>query len=40
MTPEPFYAVGEHYDDFSQTSDREVMRLLDEAQRWNREDVP
>jgi putative phosphoribosyl transferase len=39
-TPEPFYAVGEHYDDFSQTSDREVMRLLDEAQRWNREDVP
>jgi putative phosphoribosyl transferase len=40
MTPEPFYAVGEHYDDFSQTADREVMRLLDEAQRWNREDVP
>ncbi|WP_457090386.1 phosphoribosyltransferase [Microvirga sp. P5_D2] len=40
MTPEPFYAVSEHYDDFSQTSDREVMRLLDEAQRWNREDVP
>ena len=40
MTPEPFYAVGEHYDDFSQTSDREVMRLLDEAQRWKRESVP
>jgi putative phosphoribosyl transferase len=33
MTPEPFYAVGEHYDDFRQTSDREVTRLLDEAQR-------
>ena len=40
MTPEPFYAVGEHYDDFPQTSDREVTTLLDEAQRWNREDVP
>jgi putative phosphoribosyl transferase len=33
MMPEPFYAVGEHYDDFRQTSDREVTRLLDEAQR-------
>jgi putative phosphoribosyl transferase len=40
MTPESFYAVGEHYDDFSQTSDREVTTLLDEAQRWNREDIP
>ncbi len=39
MTPEPFYAVGEHYDDFRQISDREVTTLLDEAQRWNREDV-
>src|SRR5215212_2160334 len=29
MTPEPFYAVGEHYDDFHQTSDREVITLLD-----------
>jgi putative phosphoribosyl transferase len=40
LTPEPFYAVGEHYDDFRQTSDREVITLLDEAQRWNRESVP
>jgi putative phosphoribosyl transferase len=40
MTPEPFYAVGEHYDDFRQTSDREVTTLLDESQRWNREGVP
>jgi putative phosphoribosyl transferase len=39
MTPEAFYAVGGHYDDFRQTSDREVTTLLDEAQRWNREDV-
>jgi putative phosphoribosyl transferase len=40
LTPEPFYAVGEHYDDFSQTSDREVTTLLDEAWLWSREDVP
>lgn len=37
MTPEPFYAVGQHYDDFSQTSDREVTTLLDEARLWSRE---
>src|SRR3712207_1200261 len=35
LTPEPFYAVGEHYDDFRQISDREVTTLLDEAHRWN-----
>jgi putative phosphoribosyl transferase len=40
LTPEPFYAVGEHYDDFRQTSDREVTTLLDEARLWNRENVP
>jgi putative phosphoribosyl transferase len=39
MTPEPFYAVGEHYDDFHQTSDREVTTLLDEAQLWHRENA-
>lgn len=39
MTPEPFYAVGEHYDDFSQTEDREVITLLDEAQLWHRENA-
>jgi putative phosphoribosyl transferase len=39
LTPEPFYAVGVHYDDFRQTSDREVTTLLDEAQRGNRETV-
>lgn len=27
-TPEPFYAVGKHYADFSQTTDAEVKRLL------------
>ena len=30
-TPEPFYAIGAHYIDFSQVSDQEVVRLLDEA---------
>ena len=28
LTPEPFYAVGFWYDDFSQTSDEEVRELL------------
>lgn len=27
-TPEPFYAVGAHYSDFTQTSDEEVNRLM------------
>jgi putative phosphoribosyl transferase len=31
MTPEPFYAVGLWYEDFSQTSDEEVRELLDRA---------
>ena len=30
-TPEPFFAVGEFYADFSQTSDEEVVDLLDRA---------
>jgi len=30
-TPEPFFAVGPHYRDFTQTEDEEVIRLLDEA---------
>ena len=28
LTPEPFYGVGYWYDDFSQTSDEEVIDLL------------
>jgi putative phosphoribosyl transferase len=32
-TPEPFLGVGRWYDDFSQTSDEEVHRLLTEAGR-------
>jgi putative phosphoribosyl transferase len=31
MTPEPFYAVGLWYVDFAQTSDDEVVELLDKA---------
>jgi putative phosphoribosyl transferase len=30
-TPQPFYAVGAWYDDFSQTTDEEVLDLLDRA---------
>jgi putative phosphoribosyl transferase len=30
-TPEPFHAVGVHYEDFTQTSDEEVIELLDRA---------
>jgi putative phosphoribosyl transferase len=30
-TPQPFYGVGMWYEDFSQTTDDEVMRLLAEA---------
>jgi putative phosphoribosyl transferase len=32
-TPDPFDAVGEFYDDFSPTSDEEVVVLLDAAER-------
>jgi predicted phosphoribosyltransferase len=32
-TPEPFLAVGLHYDDFSATEDDEVVRLLEAAAR-------
>src|SRR5438094_4803760 len=32
-TPEPFYAVGMWYDDFSQTTDQEVQELLERAAR-------
>lgn len=30
-TPEPFYAIGQFYADFSQTSDREVADCLEQA---------
>jgi predicted phosphoribosyltransferase len=31
MTPEDFWSVGQWYEDFSQTSDADVTRLLEEA---------
>jgi putative phosphoribosyl transferase len=40
VTPEPFFAVGLWYDDFSQTTDEEVRTLLDRAaQRQSRPTV-
>jgi putative phosphoribosyl transferase len=39
MMPEPFYAVGVWYDDFSQTTDDEVRHLLDLAAREHVPDV-
>jgi putative phosphoribosyl transferase len=35
-TPEPFFAVGYWYEDFSQTSDEEVRQLLREAEAHRR----
>ena len=34
-TPAPFYAVGPHYRDFTQTEDDEVVRLLAQARQWS-----
>ena len=31
MSPEPFYSVGSHYRDFTQTTDDEVIDLLARA---------
>ncbi|WP_141731367.1 phosphoribosyltransferase [Oligoflexus tunisiensis] len=38
MTPEPFYGVGLWYEDFTQTSDDEVVSLLAQAETWIRTD--
>lgn len=34
-SPFPFFAVGAHYGDFTQTEDDEVIRLLAEAKGWS-----
>lgn len=34
--PEPFYAIGSWYHDFTQTSDEEVIELLDSARAFGR----
>ena len=36
-TPQPFYSVGEFYEDFEQTTDEEVSRLLTAAENWPQE---
>ncbi|TIO33939.1 phosphoribosyltransferase [Mesorhizobium sp.] len=33
-TPEPFVAVGRYYENFEQTTDTEVVRLLQQAERF------
>jgi putative phosphoribosyl transferase len=44
LTPEPFYAVGVWYQDFSQTTDQEVHELLEQAAnertKFGRDRVP
>jgi putative phosphoribosyl transferase len=35
--PEPFYGVGQFYDDFSQVSDAEVKQLIENASRQRRD---
>src|SRR4051812_24587450 len=37
IAPEPLYAISWHYEDFTQTSDQEVVALLNEAHTWSRE---
>ncbi len=37
MTPTNFYAVGQWYEDFSQTTDSEVIDLLERANRPSKE---
>jgi len=39
VTPQPFFSVGTWYDDFSQTSDEEVRRLLEEASQTVRQNT-
>jgi putative phosphoribosyl transferase len=35
LTPQPFYAVGQGYEDFGQTPDEEVLDLLAKAREWS-----
>jgi predicted phosphoribosyltransferase len=39
VTPQPFFSVGTWFDDFSQTSDEEVRRLLEEASQTVRQNT-
>ena len=40
ITPEPFYAVGAHYRDFTQTTDEEVIDLLNRASSARHHSLP
>ncbi|MHB0959570.1 MAG: phosphoribosyltransferase [Pirellulaceae bacterium] len=40
ITPDPFFSVGMWYDDFLQTSDHDVKRLLAEAEHWSTHPAP
>jgi len=40
QTPDPFYAVGAWYDDFSQTTDAQVRELLDRAAKSSTAPTP
>ncbi len=39
LTPEPFYAIGQFYADFSQTEDEEVIDLLKRSREWQKKEV-
>jgi putative phosphoribosyl transferase len=39
LTPEPFYAIGQFYEDFSQTTDEEVTELLKRAKQIRTKEV-
>lgn len=39
QTPEPFYAIGEFYDDFEQTEDDEVIKLLEMSKKHSQAEV-
>jgi len=38
-TPEPFYAIGEFYADFNQTSDEEVIKLIERCRHQQDKEV-
>jgi putative phosphoribosyl transferase len=38
--PEPFHGVGQWYRDFTQTSDEEVIALLNQSEEWRNENFP
>jgi putative phosphoribosyl transferase len=39
QTPEPFYAIGAFYDDFEQTEDDEVIKLMEMGKKLSQAEV-